>query len=112
MNSTATLLLVLLVLAVVSFFFSRRLARGALKVVLQTFLRLEAVDPEHAVTQEQLGVVPRGLFSLRMGLRDYRPAALRLLQQADIVRQTADGRLYLSVTALKASNLKSYAPDL
>lgn len=112
MNGTATLLLVLLVLVVGSFFLSRHLARGALRDLIKAFARVQALDPDSAVTPEEVGVVHRGLFNPRMGLRDYRPAALRLLMQGDIVRQTADGRVYLSMATLKASNLKSYAEDL
>jgi hypothetical protein len=112
MDGTVTLVLILLVLVVGSFFLSRHLARKAVRDLIKAFARVQALDPDSAVTQAEVGVVPRGLFNPRMGLRDYRPAALRLLMQADIVQLTSDGRVYLSVAALKASNLRIYAEDL
>lgn len=112
MDGTVTLVLILLVLVVGSFFLSRRLARRAVRDLIRAFARAQALDPDSAVTQEEVGVVHRGLFNPRMGLRDYRPAALRLLMQADIVRPTSDGRVYLSMAALKASSLQIYAEDL
>jgi hypothetical protein len=111
-GTMAGILLVLVVLFILAFFLSRYLARRALRDLLGTFIRLKAVDPESAVASEELGIVPHSVFSLRMGLRDYRPAALRLLMTSDIVRLTADGRVYLSMAALEASSLKSYAENL
>jgi hypothetical protein len=99
------IILVLLLLLVLAFMGSRFLMRRALKRVIQIFREFKARDETSAMTQEAMGLKPRGIFEVR-GLRDYKPMALQLLMRYNVVRMTEDGRLYLSEETLTQTNLE------
>ena len=69
--------------------------RAAFKVI-KVFCQADALDAEHARTPDELGLVPPAFFERLTRPRDYRPHALRLLKDANVVLSTADGKLYLS----------------
>ncbi len=76
--------------------FSMVLFKKAVYSVLDTFWEAGAVDEKNSRTAEELGL--RHSFAdtlFRSGLRDYRPQALELLIAYNIIRITADAKLYL-----------------
>jgi hypothetical protein len=103
------MLLVIAVLIVGAIYISRFLLRRAVRQVVSTFRGLEATSPTAAATQEELGLIQRNPFERIGRLRDYRPYALRLLLEQNVVRQTEDGRLYLSERDLEKSAVKTFA---
>jgi hypothetical protein len=103
----AILLIVLLLLGAV--YLSRFLIKKAMRDVVSVFRRRGALNPKGALTAEDLGLV-KGRFTDRMfRVRDYKPDALRLLAQANVVKITEDGRLYLSEAELADSTVKRFA---
>jgi hypothetical protein len=77
--------------------------------VILRFRRKGAISPAKATTLYELGLEQRD-FLHRMGrTRDYKPQALRLLSQKNVVRATEDGRVYLSEDELRDSPLKKFA---
>ncbi len=104
-------ILVLILLLVLAFMGSRLLMRRAVKRVVAIFREHQAKDEASALTQEALGLKPRGLFEFR-GLRDYKPMALQLLMRYNIVRVTEDGRLFLSEETLAQTNLEAGNPPV
>jgi hypothetical protein len=104
------LILVALILAMVAvaILLSRFLFRRAVRKVVSVFRQVGATSPTTAATVEELGLVPPGIFERVGRLRDYRPEALRLLVQAGVVKETQQGRLYLSEDALEQSSLKGF----
>jgi hypothetical protein len=46
-------------------------------------------------TAEEMDLTPPGLIHRLTRLRDYKPYALQMLQQAGIVQKTEDGRFYM-----------------
>jgi len=71
------------------------LTRRAMVEVVKRFYRLQAVRPAQAKTVEELGLASPGLLQRVSRPRDYKPHALRLLQQIGAVQGTEDLRLYL-----------------
>jgi hypothetical protein len=68
----------------------------ALRQVVRIFRQHNAIDSKTARTVDELGLRPPGVFERMMRRRDYKPHALKILVQAEIVKATGDGRLYLS----------------
>lgn len=90
-------------------YLSRFLIKKAMRDVVSVFRKRGALTPKSAVTAQELGLV-KGRFTDRMfRVRDYKPDALRLLAQANVVKMTEDGRLYLSEAELKDSAVKRFA---
>ena len=71
------------------------MTRRAVSKVIETFCRLNALDAEHAKTLDELGLVPRTFFDRIGRTRDYKPRALNFLKDANVLRATPDGKLYL-----------------
>jgi len=109
-TSSLLLLIVIVIVAFVLVFYIQRLfVKKAMREVVSRFRKLGATSPEKATSLEQLGLVPPD-FLRRMGrVRDYKPQALRLLVQRNIIKGTGDGRVYLSEAALRDSPLKEFA---
>jgi hypothetical protein len=107
--TTLLILLVMVALLAGAFGISRILMKKALRDMVSLFRKLGAVNAKSAATLETLGLVPGHVFDRMFRLRDYRPHALRLFLQGDVIRTTEDGRLYLSETELERSTLKKFA---
>jgi hypothetical protein len=72
------------------------LKRGVL-AVLRIFHEHNAVGEENARSFHELGLRPKTFADyFNPGLRDYRQEGLQLLMANNIVRMTADNRLYLA----------------
>jgi hypothetical protein len=109
----ATTVLLLIVLVVGAFalvaYIQSLLVRKAMRNVISRFRTKGATSPKKATTLYELGLEQRD-FLHRMGrTRDYKPQALRLLSQKNVVRATEDGKVYLSEDELRNSPLKKFA---
>jgi hypothetical protein len=109
MKATVVLALILVLLVVASIYVSRFLSLRAVRVVVSTFRKQGAIDAESARSLEELGLVRARLLEGMFRGRDYRPQALRLLAQAEIIRPVEGGRFYLSEPALENSRIKKVA---
>jgi hypothetical protein len=99
----------LMLLAAAAIYMSRYLFKRALREVVSSFCARGATNPKNAATLEELGLQRNGVLSRMSKLRDYRPYAVGMLNRANIVRQTEEGRLYLSEDELGRSSLKRFA---
>lgn len=109
MTNVLAVLLLIGVLIVVMIYVPRFLLRKATRDVLSLFRRRGATNPTKATTLEQLGLVQGSHLERLTRLRDYRPYALRLLTQANVIRATEGGTLYLSEETLEHSPVKRFA---
>jgi hypothetical protein len=106
METTALSILLLLGLAVLVFFVVPRIRiRRAINQVVAVFECNNALDAWSAKTIDELGLGPRGFLQGIGRVRDFKPYALQALRRAEVVRETEDGRLYLSQHRLAATNL-------
>jgi hypothetical protein len=71
------------------------MVRRAAYKVIDTFCRYEALEPRKAREQGEMGLNPPTFFERFLKPRDYKPHALQMLHQADVVRFTEDGKLYM-----------------
>jgi hypothetical protein len=71
------------------------IARAVPKVI-KIFRKGNAVGIKNAKAVEELGLQPKSIVDRMMRLRDYKPRALQLLIQLNIVQMTEDGKVYLS----------------
>ena len=92
-----------------AFYVSRLLFYKAVRQVVFLFRKRGATSPKSAATLEDLGLAGGGLRDRLFKPRDYRPYALRLLAQANIVRETEEGKAYLSEAELERSPVKKVA---
>jgi hypothetical protein len=91
------LLLFWLALRVIPMTFTRRAAAQVIRI----FREHEAVGVYNAKTVDDLGLNPPGMVDRLMKTRDYKPMALSILTRTDVIRQTGDGKLYLSESGLR-----------
>jgi hypothetical protein len=104
-RAVVILVLVMLLLLGIAFLGSTFLMKRALKQVITMLRDGQAVSPQSAKTEADLGLKRKGIFEIR-GLRDYKPSALQLLIRHEIVQVTEDGRIFLAEENLAKTNLK------
>jgi hypothetical protein len=109
MTNVAAVGILIVVLIVVMIYVPRLLLRKATRNVVSLFRGRGAVSPKRATTLEQLGLAPRSRLEKLTRVRDYRPYALRLLKETNVIRATEDGTLYLSEETLENSPVKRFA---
>ncbi|HOG17758.1 MAG: hypothetical protein A4E73_02857 [Syntrophaceae bacterium PtaU1.Bin231] len=95
MQSVLTLIIGLLAALAAVFFIQRFMLQRAVRQVVEIFRRHDACHAAGAKTLEELGLGPKSFMTRMTTLRDYRPDAVKLLLQGDIILSTDDGKLYL-----------------
>lgn len=91
------------------FFIPRWLMRRAAKQVVNIFRRQNAVDKSTAKTIDELGLRPPTFMQRMARRRDYKPQAMTILVQAQIIKITEDGRYYLCEETLMSIGLEQGA---
>jgi hypothetical protein len=106
MNPTVLLILLIILLAVFGFFVLPQIRiRRAVKQVVAVFERNNALDVRSARTLEELKLKPRTFLEGIGRMRDFKPYALKILMDAEVVCQTDGGRLYLLQDKLADINI-------
>jgi hypothetical protein len=106
MHTTALFILLIIILAILGFFVLPRIRiRRAVKQVVAIFERNNALDVSSAKTIDELGLRPPTFLEGMMRIRDFKPYALQILMNAEVVCQTDGGRLYLSQDRLAVINI-------
>ena len=104
MEPTVVILVVIIIVAILAMFYIPRLMiNRAIHSVIRILRRSNAVTIPDAKTLEELGLDPKPFMQRAFKLRDYKPYALQILRNADIVQVTEDGRLYLDEGQLQTS---------
>jgi hypothetical protein len=88
-------ILIILFLVVLLVLPQLMIARAVPKVI-KIFRKGNAVGIKNAKAVAELGLQPKGITERMMRPRDYKPRALQLLIQLNIVQMTEDGKVYLS----------------
>jgi hypothetical protein len=97
------------VLAFAMFYAQRFMLRRAVRKVVLQFRKQGAISPATAATLDEFRLLEGSPFLRMFRLRDYRPYASRLLGQANIIRATEGGRVYLSEEDLAVSSVRKFA---
>ena len=106
MNPTVLLILLIILLAIFGFFVLPQIRlRRAIKQVVAIFERNSALNAMSARTIDELKLRPRSLLQGIGRIRDFKPYALKILMDAEIVCQTDGGRLYLVQDKLSTINI-------
>jgi hypothetical protein len=106
MNTTALFILFAVTLTILGFYVLPRIRiRRAVSQVVAIFERNNALDARSAKTIDELGLRPPTFLEGMLRIRDFKPYALQILMNAEVVRQTDGGRLYLSQDKLAAINI-------
>ena len=93
----AVVLIALIVVAVLALFvIPQWRIKRAIPQVIKMFMDNNAVGIKNAKTEEELGFKRRGMLEGIFKPRDFKPHALTALIQAEIIRMTEDGKLYLA----------------
>jgi hypothetical protein len=103
MNATALLILLIIILAILGFFVLPRIRiTRAVKQVVAIFERNNALDARSAKTIDELRLRSPTFLEGMLRMRDFKPYALQILMNAEVIRQTDGGRLYLLQDKLAA----------
>jgi hypothetical protein len=106
MNATVLFILLIIILAILAFWVLPRMRmRRAVKQIVAIFERNNAIDVRSAKTIDELGLRPPTFLEGMLRLRDFKPYALQMLMNANVIRQTDSGRLYLSQDKLATIKL-------
>jgi len=106
-NATALLILLIIILAILGFFVVPRIRiKRAVNQVVAIFERNNALDARSAKTIDELRLRPPTFLEGMMRMRDFKPYALQILMNAEVVYQTDGGRLYLLQDKLAAINIE------
>ena len=106
-NAIAIIIIVLLV--VLAFLTWRFLFQKAVRNVVKIFRLSGAVSAKKAKTLTELGLAPKPILQRVFRPRDYKPQALRLLDQEGCIKLADEGKVWLSEEALQRSRLKQFA---
>ena len=105
MDSNGLFILLVVILAILGFFVLPRIRiRRAVNQVMAVFERNNALDVRSAKTADELGLRPPTFLDGMLRMRDFKPYALQILMQTEVVRQTDGGRLYLAQDRLPATD--------
>jgi len=105
MNATALLILLIIILAILGFFVLPQIRmRRAVSQVVAIFERNNALDVRSARTIDELGLRPRTFLEGIGRIRDFKPYALKILMENEVVCQTDGGRFYLLQDKLATTN--------
>lgn len=69
------------------------------------FERNSALDARSAKTIDELGLRPSTFLQGMLRMRDFKPYALQILMNTEVVRHPSGGRLYLAQDKLAAINI-------
>ena len=105
MNPTVLLILLIILLAALGFLVLRLRMSRAVKQVVAIFERNNALDVRSARTIDELKLRPRTFLQGMGRMRDFKPYALKILMDAEVVCETDGGRLYLVQDKLTAANI-------
>ena len=96
MENTFILLASVLIALAGALWIQSLLVKRAISQVIKIFCRYNALGVKNAKTVEEIGLTPPSLIQRLTRLRDYRPYALQILQQAGILHMTEDGKFYMT----------------
>jgi len=109
-SATLAVIILLVVLVGAVYYIPRFLVGRAVKKVVAIFRKAGATSPQTAKSLDELGLAPKSYAQRMFRTRDYKPYAARLLGQAEIMRATEEGKVYLSEEALANSpQVKKFA---
>jgi hypothetical protein len=104
MELNVIVLIAIFIVALVAMFYMPRLMiNRAIYSVIRIFRQHDAVTILGAKTVDELDLNPKSFLEKAFRLRDYKPYALQILRNADIIQTTQDGRLYLAENHLVTS---------
>lgn len=95
MNEVLFVVLIILLMLVIFLVLPQLLYKRAISKVIKIFRKYNAFTAENARTPKDLGLAQRGWIQNLGRTRDYKPRALQMLIDYDIVRKTKDDRVYL-----------------
>lgn len=95
-SDPVVLVLVITLSLVAWFVIPNFLTKRAMKKVIKMLSDRNITSAQNAKTIQELGLTPHTFVQSLYLARDYKPAALKLLIEADIIRETKDGRVYIS----------------
>jgi hypothetical protein len=102
-NANALLTVLIIILAVLGLYVVPRIrTKRAIRQVVAIFERNQALDAGSAKTADELKLKPPTFLQGLGRMRDFKPYALQMLMNSEVVRETDGGRLYLSQDKLTA----------
>ena len=103
MNGTIAITLVIVLLMGITIILPRLLIKRSGKYVIQIFRANNAITISNAKTPEELGLKSKTITQKLLRPRDYKTYALQMLVNANVIKTTNDGKLFLSEEQLASS---------
>lgn len=106
MSEVAILALVFIGTLIAAIVIPQMLLRKAVPQVIKILRQHGAIDAEHAVRPEAVGLAQQSVWDRALKRRDYKPKALSGLLQIGVVDLNDEGKVFLSEAALARSPFK------
>lgn len=106
-NAIAIVIVIVIVLALFALW--RYFMQRAVRTVVSIFRKNGAVSAKTAKTLNDLGLAPKPFLQRAFRPRDYKPQALRLLDQEGCIRLSEAGKIWLCEEVLRDSRLRHFA---
>jgi len=90
------------------FYIPRFMVKMAARKVISIFRKKGATSHQAAVMLYDLGLEPKSFINRIGRTRDYKPYAVRLLGQAEVIKSTDEGLVWLDEAQLEVSPVKKF----
>lgn len=108
MSDTAFLVLLVIIVMLGLMVVPQLFIRRAIPSVIKVFRQNNAVGIKNARTIDELGLKSQNIMDKMWKWRNYKPDALKILINVNIVQMSEDGKLYLSEENLAATKWNKY----
>ena len=108
MSDTAFLVLLVIIVMLGLMVVPQLFIRRAIPSVIKVFRQNNAVGIKNARTINELGLKSQNIMDKMWKWRNYKPDALKILINVNIVQMSEDGKLYLSEENLAATKWNKY----
>ena len=106
MENVLAIVLFSILFLVVLLFVPTLMTRRAVIAVIRIFRRSGALNAGSAMPAAELGLAPLSFGQRIMRMRDYKPRALDLLVNVEVVQLTEEGKIFLSEEKLLQSGIE------
>jgi hypothetical protein len=95
METVLSIFLILFLFFAGLFWIPALMTKNAINQVIRRFCRRNALRRRDALTREELGLNPPTFAERMTKPRDYKPYALKILKDIDVIQVTEEGKMYM-----------------
>ena len=107
MNDIVLVVTLILILLLAAFFLPQLMTSRAIVQVIKIFKKHNAINIKNAKTLQELGLEKKSIWQQMGTFRDYKPRALQVLVNANIIGMTQEEKFYLNEAVFLTSRFSN-----